>query len=38
MSSTGSGDTGSTDAIGDKIKQLIKENKVMVFSATYCKS
>jgi hypothetical protein len=33
MSSSGSGDKNE---INDKIKNLIKDNKVMVFSATYC--
>ena len=34
MSADGSGDP----AVAEKIQQLIKENKVMVFSKTYCKS
>ncbi|CAF2029258.1 unnamed protein product [Rotaria magnacalcarata] len=33
MSSSGSGDKASVE---DKIKQLIKENKVMVFSKIHC--
>jgi hypothetical protein len=35
MSSSGSGDNTT---INDKIKELIKDNKVMVFSKTYCMS
>jgi hypothetical protein len=36
MSSSGSGDKSDKNEINDKIKNLIKDNKVMVFSATYC--
>jgi len=35
MSSSGSGDKTT---ISDKINELIKDNKVMVFSKTYCMS
>lgn len=34
MSSDGSGDNNS---LKDEINKLIADNKVMVFSATYCK-
>jgi hypothetical protein len=34
---SGSGDKASKNDLNDKIKQLINDNKVMVFSKTYCK-
>jgi hypothetical protein len=36
MSASGSGDNISKDAIADKVKQLINDHKVIVFSKTYC--
>jgi glutaredoxin 3 len=36
MSASGSGDNVSKDAIADKVKQLINDHKVIVFSKTYC--
>ena len=36
MSSSGSGDKSGKNDLNDQINQLISENKVMVFSATYC--
>ena len=35
MSASGSGDN-EADAIADKVKQLINDHKVIVFSKTYC--
>ncbi len=34
---SGSGDKASKTGLNDKIKELINDNKVMVFSKTYCK-
>ncbi|CAF1458113.1 unnamed protein product [Adineta steineri] len=36
MSSTGSDDKNNADDLNTKIKQLIQDHKVIVFSKTYC--
>jgi hypothetical protein len=36
MPANGSADNASKDAIADKVKQLINNHQVVVFSKTYC--
>jgi len=36
MSASGSGDKSGSNSVDDKVKQLIKDHKVIVFSKTHC--